>query len=138
MTTPLIKAALITAYRDCARTNTTKYDAVPFDPPSSEPWARVKVSPVSITTASQGVGGLDLHQGLLQITVSDVPDLGDGRIGRALEAFRTAFPAGRQLTYGTQKVLIDGGDISPLFSADGWIRASISIRWRAYTTRQEV
>ena len=104
-------------------------------PKVNEKWAQVLFTSRAPSVATMGGGGQDYLPGVMLVNIRVPLDQGE-RIGlKAVDAFRTALPAGSRLTFGGQQVTVlpigavDGRVV------DGFWRTDITIPYRAFITR---
>lgn len=108
-----------------------------FVPPVAGKWAQVSNLRASAEVASLGVGGQDAHFGVFQIDLSH-PENSGTAILKDADAIRSQFVAGKRLEYQGQCVSIRRCDVSALRRVEGWIRVSLSVYYRAHSTRPEI
>ena len=130
-----INAALIQSYQNVGLNLATAYEGRDFTPPSGTSWASVFNLPASSNVDTLGAGGADLHVGILQIDVNSPANVGTATLLNAAATLRTAFYAGRNLTYSGQSVRIKQASRSAIRRVDGWLRISVSITYWAQTAR---
>lgn len=123
--------AVVVAYAADSGLQHVPEAAPPSDKQMSSPWLQSRQLYGSIERVTQGQGATDVHSGTLQIDVSDRPGIGKGRVIETLDELRGEYN-GKTLQCDGQTVHVDAVSITPVRAADGWIRASAQVRWRAY------
>ena len=130
-----INAALVVAYQAASLALPTAYEGTDFTPPAAAPWAQVWQMPAPVVVDTLGTTGLDLHTGIFQIDLNVPQNDGTGRILGYADTLRAYFKAGTNAVHSSQSVLILDCSRSRLSQGGGWLTISMSISWRAYTTR---
>lgn len=104
-------------------------------PRINEPWAQILFVPRSPTVATMGDGGMDRVEGVLLVNIRTPLDKGevDGLV--AVDAFRSAFPAGSRLIFEGQEVTVLSIGAVDGRVVDGFWRTDITIPYRAFIQR---
>ena len=71
----------------------------------------------------------------MQIDLNVSPNLGTATLLANAQTLRAYFYAGRSFTYSGQTVIVTSCSASNVRNADGWMRISVSVNYRAYTSR---
>ena len=112
----------------------------PFIAPASGAWAQLFNLRAGADVASLGRGGLDDHNGVLQIDVTVPANSTNPRaalLGHA-DRVRAYFVAGRPFTFDGQTVRVRSASVSPIRLVDTNQRVSVSVSYTALTVRPEI
>lgn len=98
-----------------------------FTPPSNAPWLAVWLLP-AYTDALQTI---DKHGGILQVDISHPLNAGAPRVLEDVDKLLRYFAAGKRFITGSQAVTVRKREASRILQLDGWLRASVSVSYRA-------
>lgn len=98
-----------------------------FTPPSNAPWLAAWLLP-AYTDALQTV---DKHGGILQIDVNHPLNAGAPRVLEDVDKLLRYFASGKRFSTGDQAVTVRKREPSRILQIDGWLRASVSVSYRA-------
>lgn len=112
-----------------------QYPNVKSTPPSGAARGEVHfiLNPPEVYTL--GDGGLDMHSGIVQVTLIYPRGVGDSELYGVADQIRGGFVAGSRKWFGGQEVVIQncGADIAG--ELDGMFVCPVSIYWYALTER---
>lgn len=106
-----------------------------YAPAAGTAWAEVFILPNQPSVASLGGGGLDAHDGIMQINLNYPAGDGAAAAKQKATTIRAYFYAGRIVSYGGQDVEIVSCGRGPGRNVDSWFRVPVTVQWRAWTTR---
>lgn len=111
-------------------------DNTTFDKPTDgSAWARLHVLSNQPITASAGIGGTDLHSGLLQVDLNYPLRTGTADVSLMAKAVTDFMRPGRVLTHlGTSALIWSSGQPRNA-EVDGYYRRSLTIYWQAHIDR---
>lgn len=101
----------------------------------NEKWAQMLFSSRQPSVATLGSGGLDEVTGVLFVNIRTPLDQGSSQGLQAIDAFRTALPAGSRLTFEGQEVAVLSIGAVDGRVVDGFWRTDITIGYRAFIQR---
>lgn len=131
-----IYSALIQRYESGRFNLPTAYPNKEYEPVGQEPYAEIFYLPADVTPVSSGPTGLDLHEGIMQITLRYPSDKGQGDLLAKADQIARYFRAGSERpVYDGQDVILRGARCSPPTVIRGWLVAAISINYSAYVRR---
>jgi hypothetical protein len=136
-----IDGALIQGYIDMALSLETAYENAEntsIPPTDGTDWAAVFIVPALIDFNSLGVNGTDLHEGFMQIDFNTKHGTGRATLLGYAQACRDEFVGGKGYTKNAQNVRITNTERSPIRTADGWTRLSVTVNWEAETIRPTI
>lgn len=127
MSLKAINAALATAVQGCGLLYPIAWEGKTFTPPSAAPWIAVWLLP-AFTDAMQTI---DKHGGILQVDVNHPLNAGAPAVMADVDKLLAYFKAGRRFITGSQAVTVRKREASRIQQIDGWLRASVSVSYRA-------
>lgn len=131
-----IYSALVTRYEAGAFGLPTAYPNKQFEPVGQDAYAQILYLPADVTPVSSGPTGLDLHEGIMQITLRYPSDKGQGDLLAKADQIAQHFRAGSERpVYDGQDVILRGVRCSPPTVIGGWLVAAVSINYSAYVRR---
>lgn len=137
-----VRTALVTAVKDVLEAAPLSLPEDRFGaenmptPEQDGDWCRfVMLLPNRPVAWTLGAGGDDVFNGLLMAEIHTPLDQGAAFGLSALDAVRSALPAGKRLTFEGQEVQVVniGADTGRVF--DLWYRTDIKVQFRAYVQR---
>lgn len=132
-----IEKALINSFKDFDSTTPRGYPNAPMTPENAPDslWLNLHNLRGKTNPATLGDEGEDNNPGVFQIDLNYPKGKGTKELVDKADAIATAFPAGRVLTYNTQKVTITSTSLDPGRYVGGYYRTSLSITYYARTKR---
>ena len=115
----------------------TAYEGVDFDPPHGE-WAQINFLPIQDDVESLGVGGYDLHRGIMQVSFNQPINKGVATLLQRADELRTVFITGQSFTYSGQTVRIEKTERGPIITNDNINLLPMSVYYFSSTVRPGV
>ena len=104
-------------------------------PKENAKWAQILFTTQDPIVATMGGVGTDLVQGVFFVNLRIPLDQGEQQGVKAIDAFRTALPAGSRVTFGGQEVTVLSIGAVDGRVVDGYWRTDITIPFRAFINR---
>lgn len=135
MSLATIRSALNESWLEGAFGLPTAYENVPFEPTPGTPYASLYVVPSKPDVATMGQGGLDEHDGFMQVDLYYPTGQGDMPAVTKADEIYSYYFAGRTLAYQGQRVRVQITERSQGRVENGWYRLTMTIYYRAYIAR---
>lgn len=127
MSLKAINGALATAVQGCGLAYPVAWEGKTFTPPANAPWLAVWLLP-AYTDALETI---DKHGGILQVDISHPLNAGAPRVLEDVDKLLRYFASGKRFSTGDQAVTVRKREPSRILQIDGWLRASVSVSYRA-------
>lgn len=104
-------------------------------PDISEPFLTGNILPVQPVQSGLGPAGIDLHEGIYQVSVYYPKDSGTANINRKSDEIAAIFKSGATFEWDDVCVRINSIGRGPLRINKGWAVLDLSINWYSYIKR---
>jgi hypothetical protein len=106
-----------------------------LDPGDGKAWVKLSLLRSPAVVASLGAGGLDRHDGILQVDLNYPLGTGDHQGLEDAALIEAAFTAGQRLEYDGMVVVVTNCALSPAREVGNFHRLTLSIFWYSFVTR---
>lgn len=127
MSLKAINGTLAAAVQGCGLAYPVAWEGKTFTPPANAPWLAVWLLP-AFTDAMQTI---DKHGGILQVDVNHPLNAGAPKLLQDVDTLLAWFASGKRFQTGSQAVTVRKREASRILQVDGWLRASVSVSYRA-------
>lgn len=127
-----IYSALSAAVATAAGSVPVAWENAKYEPQAGTTFLEPEHIADDVSPGSMGLGGLNLHRGMLRINVVAPVFSGAKAPLELLDTLRTTFSRSAQFTSGSVTVIIESSSTAQSMSDKVWIRYPLFITWRSH------